>query len=217
MAVRKRIGKKTKAIKTAPEKSLKHLLTKRNILILLGIIIVVGVFYYFKGLFVAALVNGQPITRIAIIQELEKRGGKQTLSSLVTQSLILQEAEKKNVIVTQKEIDEEVKKVEDNLKKQGQKLDDALAFQGLTKEDFIKQIRIQKLVEKMLSKDIKVTDKEINDYMEQNKGNIPKDMTPSEVTASARLQLQQQKLGSKAQAWIADLQAKAKIQYFVNY
>lgn len=227
MAIRKKIGKRVRASKIAPEKSIaktldtisksKQLLNKRNILILLGIVIVVGVLYYIKGLFIVALVNGQPITRLSVIQELEKRGGKQTVSSLVTQALILQEAKKQNINVAQKEIEEEMKKVEDNLKKQGQSLDSVLTFQGLTKEDFIAQIRIQKLVEKMIAKDIKVTDKEISDYINKNNATIPKDMKPEEVTASARQQLQQQKLGAKAQAWLADLQAKAKIQYLVNY
>lgn len=227
MAAKKRIEKRAKAIKNVPEKSLaktldqkskiKGILKKRNILILLAIVIVIGALYYLKGLFIAAIVNGQPITRIAIIQELEKRGGKQTLSSLTTQALILQEARKRNVDVNQKEIGEEVKKVEDNLKKQGQNLDSALSLQGLTRQDFEKQIRLQKLVEKMLSHDIKVTDKEVNDYIKKNKDSIPDNIKPEEVTASARQQLQQQKLGTKAQEWLADLQAKAKIQYFVNY
>lgn len=227
MATRKRVGKKTRAIKTAPEKSspetlikksnFKEIFKKRNILILLGIVIVAGVLYYFKGLFVVALVNGQPITRLTIVQELEKRGGKQMLSSLITQALIEQEAQKRNVTVSQKEVDEAVKKVEDSLKKQGQSLDQALAFQGLTKNDFINQTKLQKLVEKLLAKDIKITDKEVNDYIEKNKNNIPEGMKPEEATASARQQLQQQKLGSKAQPWIQDLQKKAKINYFVNF
>lgn len=230
MATKKKAKKREGVTKTAPKKSLtktfdtkptksksKQPFNKRNFLILLGIAVVVGLLYYFKGLFVVALVNGQPITRLDLIQELEKRGGKQMLSSLITQTLIEQEAKKKNIDVSQKEIDEEIKKVEDNLKKQGQNLDSALAFQGLTRYDFIKQIRIQKLAEKMLSKDIKVSDKEISDYIKQNNAGVPKDMTPAEVTASAKQQLQQQKLGSKAQAWLADLQAKAKIQYFVSY
>jgi hypothetical protein len=189
----------------------------RKFLIPLFLILTGGIIFYFKGLFVVALVNGQPITRLSIIQELEKRGGKQMLSSVITQALILQEAEKQNVTVAQKEIEEEIKKVEDNLKKQGQSLDQALTFQGLTREDFVTQIRLQKLVEKMLAKDMKVTDREIDDYIEKNENSIPKDMKPQEVTASARQQLQQQKLSSKAPAWIKDLQEKAKIIYFVNF
>lgn len=227
MAARKKIAKKARSIKIAPRESSvetldvksksKKIFKKRNILIILVIVLTFTILYYFKGLFVAALVNGEPIARLSIVQELEKRGGEQTLSSLVTKTLILQEAGKQGVDVAESEINDEIKKIEDNLKKQGQSLDDALGFQGLTKEDFIEQIRIQKLIEKMLAKDIKVTDKEVSDYIEQNKGTIPIDITTTDATISARQQLEQQKLGSKAQEWIAELQEKAKIQYFVNY
>ena len=190
---------------------------KKKILIFLIIIIAGLVLFYFKGLFIAALVNGQPVTRISLVQELERKDGKRVLSSLVTQTLILQEAQKKHVDVSQKEIDEQVKKVEDSLKKQGQNLDAALTIQGLTRKDFVTQIKLQKLVEKMLAKDVKVTDKEVEDYVEKNKNNIPKDMKPEDAKMSARQQLEQQKLGEKFQPWLQKLQSTAKIQYFVNF
>lgn len=227
MAIRKRNLKKPAARKSTPVESSKktlyknskqnQLVTRKRILIVLLIVLAVTLIYYFRGLFVVALVNGQPILRLSVIQELEKRGGNQTLTSLITQVLIQQEAEKRGVVVTDSELDGEVKKIEDNLKKQGQKLDEALLFQGLTREDFKEQIRFQKLVEKLLAKDIKVTDEEIKKFIDQNKDNLPKDLKPEEVTASARQQLEQQKLGTKAQEWIADLQEKANIKYFVSY
>lgn len=208
-----RLFKKTLNSKPKP----KQLVSKKKILIGLLIVLAVALLYNFRGLFIVALVNGQPITRLSVIQELEKRGGNQTITSLITQVLIQQEAEKKGITVSDSELDEEVKKIEDNLKKQGQKLDDALLFQGLTREDFIEQIRFQKLVEKLLAKDIKATDEEIKKFIDQNKDSLPKDLKPEEVTASARQQLEQQKLGTKAQEWIADLQKKADIKYFVSY
>jgi foldase protein PrsA len=223
MAVRRKTTSKAKVAKaTRPQEVkvgspfLSRFKTKK-FLILLFLILAGGILFYFKGLFIVATVNGQPVSRIALIQELEKRNGKQMLSSLITQILIQQEAQKQNISVSQKEINDEVKRVEDGLKKQGQTLDAALSLQGLTKDDFIAQIKLQKLVEKMLAKDIKVTDKEVSDYIEKNKDSIPKDLKAEEVTASARQQLQQQKLSSKAQSWIQGLQSKAKINYFINY
>jgi len=223
MAARRRTTSKAKIAKVAKPQEIKvsySFLSRfktRKFLIPLFLILIGGILFYFKGLFIVATVNGQPVTRIALIQELEKRNGKQMLSSLITQILIQQEAQKENVSVSQEEIDNEVKRVEDGLKKQGQTLDTALSFQGLTKDDFIAQIKLQKLVEKMLAKDIKMTDKEVADYIEKNKDSIPTDLRAEEVTASARQQLQQQKLGAKAQPWIQGLQSKAKINYFINY
>jgi len=193
----------------SPKKSI-----KKYVLISLVLIIAVFLLYYFKGLFITAVVNGEPISRIALIQELEKQYGKQTLSSLVTKTLILQEAKKQNVSVSNQDIDSEIKKIEDNLSKQGQTLDQALLFQGMTKENLIDQIKTQKLIEKMLGKDIKISNKEIDDYIEQNKENLPADKSGEEMKTLAKQQLTQKKLVEKYQSWIGNLQKNAKISYF---
>jgi len=181
------------------------------------IIILVVLTFLLKGLFVAALVNGQPIARLTLIAELEKQGGKQTLSSLVNQTLILQEAKKKNINVSQEEIGKSAKQIEDSLKKQGQNLDTALAVQGMTRQDFLMQLKLRSLVEKLLADQIKVTDKEIVDYIEKNKDTLPTNLKEDEIKKGVKEQLKQQKLASKSQEWLIGLQKSAKINYFVNY
>lgn len=183
---------------------------------LIVVILVVGAFFL-KGLFIAALVNGEPITRVAILSELEKQGGKQALSSLVNQALILQEAKKKNVQVSQGEIDASIKKIENSLKTQGQNLDTALAQQGMTKQDLLMQLKLRNLVEKLLADKIKLTDAEVADYIEKNKDTFPADMKEDEIRKNVEEQLKQQKLGSASQAWLQELNKNAKINYFVNY
>jgi len=173
--------------------------------------------FFLKGLFVAALVNGEPISRLSLIQQLEKQGGKQALSALVNQALILQEAKKKNIQVSQAEIDASAKQIEDSLKSQGQNLDTALAMQGMTRQDFLIQLKLRNLVEKLLADKIKVTDKEISDYIEKNKATLPTNLTSDEIKKSVEEQLKQQKLGSASQAWIQELNKSAKINYFVTY
>lgn len=212
---------KTDEIASAKEIQKKKVSTpkiKRNQVIVIALILlIVGVLFYFKGLFIAALVDGQPISRISLIKEMEKQSGKQTLNSLITQALIQQAASKQNIKVGNDEVDQEVKKISDTLEKRGQKLDQLLLTQGTTMVEFREQIRIQKLVEKLIGKDIKVDDKEINDYIEKNKESIPQDAKPEEVRSSIKQQLEQQKLSEKFQVWLDDLKAKAKITYFVNY
>lgn len=192
-------------------------LKQPKIFIPLAIIVLAILAFYFKGLFIAVLVNGQPITRFEVIGDLEKQGGKQTLSSLVNQVLILQEAEKKNVTVSQKEIDDQTKKVEESLKTQGQSLDTALAVQGMTRQDFQTQLKIRTLVEKLLADKMKVADKEVSDYIEKNKETLPTDLKEDEIKKGVREQLEQQKLASASQEWLTNLQKNAKINYFVNY
>lgn len=190
---------------------------KPRIILLLIILLVFAFLYYFKGLFIAAVVNGQPISRLVLIRDVEKQLGKQTLDSLVTKTLIFQEAKKQNIAVSDNEINNEIKKVEESINKQGQNLDQVLALQGMTKNDLIEQIKLQKIIEKMVGKDIKITDKEINDYIEKNKSLLPQNKKPEEIKALVKQQLEQQKLGEKFQPWLDNLKKNSKIYYFVNY
>ncbi len=192
-------------------------LKQPNFFVPLIIIVLLILAFLLKGLFVAALVNGQPIIRLTLIQELEKQGGKQALSALINQTLILQEAKKKNIEVSQEEIDKSAKQIEDSLKKQGQNLDTALAMQGMTRQDFLMQLKLRSLVEKLLADKIKVTDKEVSDYIEKNKDTLPTNLKEDEIKKGVREQLKQQKMASASQAWLANLTKNAKINYFVNY
>lgn len=216
MAARKTINKTAK-LSLETKKGLANKLKRPKVFIPLIIIILALTIFSLKGLFVAVLVNGQPITRLSIIAELEKQSGKQALSAIVNQTLILQEARKKNVEVSQKEIDDAAKQIEESLKTQGQNLNTALAQQGMTKQDFLMQLKLRNLVEKLLADKTKVTDKEIADYIEKNKATFPTDMKENEIKKSVGEQLKQQKMGSASQAWLAELNKNAKINYFVNY
>ena len=181
------------------------------------IVLIAGLLYLLRSFFIAAMVNGQPISRFSVISELERQSGKQALDTLVTKSLIMQEAKKQNVTVSQDEINKEIKRIEDNVKKQGQTLDQVLALQGMDRQALTDQIRIQKTVEKLLGKDIKVTDKEVSDYIEKNKDALGSDPTSEATKTQVKEQLTQQKLSEKFQTWLQDLQKKAKIDYFVKY
>lgn len=189
------------------------------LIILIGAVLL----YTFKGFLIAATVNGQPISRLTIVSELEKQSGKQVLNSHVTKMLVLQEAKKKNITVSQDEIDNEIKKIEENLKKQNQKLDDVLTLQSLTRASLIEQIRLQKMVEKMVGKDIAIADKEVSDYIEKNKdvlgasADLSDEKKAKETKDRVKQQLLQQKLNEKIQALIESLQKNAKINYFVKY
>lgn len=189
----------------------------RNHVLIVAAAIVLGVLFALKGLFIAVVVNGQPISRLSIINQLEKQGGKKTLESLIVKALIFQEAKKQNVSVDKKEVDGELNKIKDQLQKQGQSLDQALSVQGLTQQDLVEQITLQKMIEKMVGKDIKITDKEVSDYIEENKEAFPQGVSSEQIKQQALQQIKQQKLGEKVQVWLADLQKKASVLYFVNY
>jgi parvulin-like peptidyl-prolyl isomerase len=225
MPVKKTRNQSKTRITTEPKSMPEPLISEPNVgrlrrpkfFIALLIIVLAVAAFYLKGLFVAALVNGEPITRIQVISELEKQGGKQSLASLVNQALILQEAKKKNIQVSQSEIEASLKQIEDSLKGQGQNLDTALAAQGMTKQDLQEQLKLRNIVEKLLADKIKVTDKEITDYIEKNKDTFPTAMKEDEVKKSVGEQLKQQKMSSVSSAWLQELNKNAKINYFVSY
>ena len=209
------------AAKPEPEKpnyySVKLPKQTTRIFVGLVVILIIILAYYFRGTFIAAIVNGQPITRFELTNTLDQQFGKQTLNSLITKTLILQEAKKENVTVSDSEVNNQIKAIQASLSKNGQNLLQVLALQGMTKQDLIENIRIQKLIDKMIGKNITVTDKEVNDYIKKNKASIPANEKPSDVKTKVKQQLTQQKLSGKYQTWIANLQKNAKINYFVSF
>lgn len=204
---------------SATSKSKQSLLSKRNIIVVVVILLIItgSLLYVFRGLFIAATVNGQIITRMQLNDELEKKSGKTTLETLITKDLILSEMKKKGITVSDGEVNAELKKIQTALSQQGRTLDAALAQQGLTKQDLIDQIRIQKMIEKLFAKDITVSSKEIDAYLAQNKNSIPQGQDAKTLRSSAETQIKQQKLTTKFQAWLATLQKNAKIQYYVTF
>jgi len=189
----------------------------RKYAIVIAVLAIAGFAYYFKGIFIAATVNGNPISRFSVISDLEKQGGKQTLNSLITKQLILQEAKKKNISVSQEEIGSEIKRIEENLSKQGQDLNQLLTAQGMTKTSLEDQINLQKTVEKLLGKQIEVADKEIDDYIEKNKSSFEDIKDPNTIRENAKQILKEQKMSTKVQELLQNLQKNAKINYFVSY
>ena len=149
------------------------------------------------------------------LKKLEKQGGKKILETMITQVLIQQEAEKRKITVSQKDVDAEMKKIEANVTSQGTTLDQALQNQGMTKNDLIEEIKIQLMLQQMAGDNVKMSNKEIDDFISANKNQQGFDKEIPREQAVA--QLKQQKSQQKIQTFLTDLKAKAKINYFVNY
>lgn len=188
-------------------------------LIWIPIAVVVAILIFrFKGLIVAATVNGQPVSRLQVISQLEKEGGKSILDTMITNDLIMQEAKKEKVTVTKEEIDTQLSQITENLKASGQDLDSALAARGMSKSDLDYQLRLQILVQKMAGKDIKVEDKEIEDYFKANTASYPKNQKLDDtLKTQIKKDLESSKLNEAIQTWVTNLKTNAKINYFVSY
>lgn len=192
-------------------------LTKKYLTIYIIIILLLITLFLFKNQIIVATVNGEPITRFTLINELESKSGKRALESIITKTLVIQEARKKNISVTEAEINDEIKKIEENLKKQGQTLDDVLKLQGTNIETVREQIKLNLLMKKLLEKDIAVTDKEVSEYIDKNKGTKPENLSDDEYKKQVKNQLEQQKFQEKAQAYIKKLQDNSRVNYYLNF
>lgn len=214
------MAKKEKIVKKNITSNLMIRPPKKMLLLGLIFLLVLGLIYFSVRFFLVASVNGQLIGRLTIINELEKQGGKTTLGTIISKTLINQEAKKRKVNISQKDIDVEVQKIETNVTAQGGTLDQALQQQGMTKNDLTDGIKLQLLVTKMVGNNISVTDKEIDDYLasQKNQSSLGLAQPAPELTRDqAKTAIKQQKLQTKIQTFISDLKAKAKISYFINY
>ncbi len=222
--------KKVVAKKVEPQKTVKvsevstpaklptftEVFNKRT-MIILAVVALIGLLYSFRGAFLAATVNGKPITRYQIMREAEKTQGVQLLENLVLEELIVQEAKSKGIQLTSDAIDARIEEIRQNVADKGQDFEQLLAMQNLTLKDLRKQVEQWQIIEELVSSDIEVTDEQIDAYIEQNKDFLPEDMEEQELREMISEQLKQQELSTRYQQWSEDVRSKAKINYFGQY
>ena len=195
----------------------KHKKKILNSAIVLGcLIILAGLIYKFGNLVVVASVDGHAITRFSVISELEKQGGKDALEFLINKQLVNKAASEKNIVISDSDIDPDIKRYEDQFSANGGTLDESLAVQGMTRQDLREQIEIQKKVEKLLGDKVSVTDEEIAQYMKDNTI-MPEAGKEQEAKDQIKEGLKQEKLAEHSTQLLVDLRAKAKVNTFIKY
>jgi len=173
------------------------------------LVLLVGFFLVKKGYVVSAVVNGQPIFRWELNQNLASRFGEQTLESMITERLIADAAQKEGVVVTQAEVDTKVGTITQTLGP-NVNLEELLKYQGMTRADFEQQVRLQLTVEKVLGKDVTLTEEEIDVFLKDNKETMTA-TGQAELRVEARDALLSQKISEKMQPWLTELRQSAKI------
>lgn len=166
-----------------------------------------------RGYVVAALVNGRPIFSWQLSRSLHTQFGQQTLEGMIAESLVRSQADKEKVSVTPDEVEAKTQEI---LKSLGENInfDDFLKYQGMTKQDFTNQIRLQLTVSKLLEKTIVITDGDIDLYIASNRA-LLRATDPAELRKEARGALLNEKISQNVQAWFADIKEKAKIFKFL--
>ena len=193
----------------------KVLKTRRGRIILITLAVALLLFLG-KSLFVAALVNGRPISRLALTSELERQGGQKVLDSLIEKSLIFQEGSRAGVKIDKEVVDQEISRIETLLKEQNLTIDEALSMRGETRKGLSEQIRLQKTVEALLAQKINISEEEAKAYFDNNKEIFGTNAKFEDVKSNVKDQLYQQKLNEQYSSWIAELKGKAKILYLLK-
>ncbi len=185
----------------------------KSLIIGILVLLLIGLFLTNKGLLVAAVVNGKPIFRWDLTRTLTSRFGQQTIESMINERLIADAAKKAGVSVSQGEVDA---KEQDIVKGLGEnvKLEDLLKYQGMTKSDFDSQIRLQMTVQKILGKDIVLSDADIDNFIATNRA-VLRATDPGKLKDEARQAILDKKIGEKIQPWFLELKQKANVLKFL--
>lgn len=166
-----------------------------------------------KGTPVVAIVNGQPIFKWDLNDVMNSRFGKQTLEGMITESLIRSEAQKQQVVVTQADIDQ---RAEEILASFGSSLsiDDFLQLQGISREEFNNQLKLQLEVQKILTKDLTITDNDVAAYIASNAAMLMA-TEPAQLQQEARGAMVDEHISKVFEGWLQDIRTKASIQQFL--
>ncbi|MBI4035603.1 SurA N-terminal domain-containing protein [Candidatus Daviesbacteria bacterium] len=167
---------------------------------------------YKKSWFVAATVNGAPITNLELQTRLNEQFRSQTLNQLINEKIILGEAAKNNVVVSEADVNKKIAEVETSVGG-AQSLDALLSQQGQTRQSIRQQLKLQLAIEKLYTNEATVSAEEVSQFIEQNKEQL-------RATDSAGQQkeaydaIKSQKLSQLFSQKFQELKTKAKIQIF---
>lgn len=179
-------------------------------ILIVGLIIL---FFVNKKILIAAVVNGKPIFRWQLSQTMLSRYGKQTLEGIIGEMLITDAALRDGVAVTEEQVDAKVTEIVAGL---GENIDieKLLELQGMTREEFEQQIRLQLTVEHVLAKDITVSEADIDQFIATNSGRFS-------ATDSASMQTQVRQaiideyISGRFQPWFTELKERASVTRYL--
>lgn len=214
MAKKKTAEETLSPAQTPPGSPLKELFHSPRRLYLIVALLAVSAFVIAnKSWLVAGVVNGKPIWSWELNKVMSDRFGKQTLEGIISERLIGDEAAKLGVEVTKEDID---KKQGEILKTLGGNLgvDELLKYQGISRSDFDNQIRLQLTVQKILGKDVVITEDDVTRFIATNSATLTA-TEPAALRAEARQAILDAKVGEKLQGWFLELKNKAKILRFL--
>lgn len=215
-SVGKKVNKEVEVVSpvvTTPPPVKKPMLNNK---IILGGLIVVGIAlltYKFGPWLVPTVVDGKPITRMALWNRMEQSYGEQVLDDMTNEIILDKAIEKSGVTVERAKIDSELANLETQFESVGG-LDAALSQRGLTKTDLEKQVKTQLAVEQILAGKVVPSEDEVKKEFEENKETLYKDKSFDEVKSGIETTLKEAKLRDAFLAWFAEVKKEAQVKTF---
>lgn len=201
--------------KTLPKSSSRRFVLNLLLVILVGATIFLLAKRY-RGMFIAGIVNKSPISRFELNKVLVDRYGSTVLEELVNERLLSQAAKENKIEVTEEEINNEIKKLEESL---GGKtnLENAMLQYNIDENGLKKQVELrltqQKLMDKLFT--IEVTQEEVEEYYATNKAAF-EGKGLNEVKDQISTDLKDQKRQQKFSEWFQELKAKSQVANYLT-
>lgn len=181
-----------------------------------------------RGLVVAATVNGKPITRLAVIQQLEKKAGQRMLDEMIAHRLITEAAASAGIVVDEPEIATEIDKVKDQFKAEGMDFDQVFnqkEGRGMTlaglRASITENLLFNKFIRKVAGDRVVVTQAEVDTYLAQPDGllprAVPRGMTKEDYRKQVYEELTAAKLQGETSKWMMQARATSDIKFHVWY
>lgn len=179
------------------------------LLLILGLILLA---VFKKSWFIAATVNGTPITNLELISKMNDQYRQQTLNQLINEKVILEEAKKKNIVVDNNQINDKVSELEKSVGG-AQVLDSLLSQQGQSRDSLRQQLRVQLIIEKLYQNEATVSAEEVNNFITQNAAALQATDSAGQIQEATNL-LKQQKLSEIFSQKFQELRQIANIKIF---
>lgn len=184
----------------------------KKVWVVIAVIIILISLFVKKDIFLAATVNGTPITTLELFARLNQQYRTQVLSQLINEKLILQEGEKNRIAISSQEIETKISQLEGNVGG-ALALDNLLSQQNQTRNSLREQIKIQLLIEKLYEKEASVSADEVDKFVVENKDSLAATTSAEQVKEATGI-LRGQKLDQVFNEKFKQLKQQAKIQIF---
>jgi hypothetical protein len=162
----------------------------------------------------AAIVNGKRIYMGEFHDKLVKDYGDTAISQMIDEKLIHSKAEQEGVEITEEDIDEEMKQLEEDYGGK-EALDNQLEMNNTSREQLRDQIETILIVQKILGDDIEITEEEKKEFFEQYKDVLFSDNAdPTYEEAEEKIEeiLIEQKVSQELQPWLKEIKSEASIK-----